>query len=66
MNTITRQKVQTTLLRLAEIAKDHYSPPANCSIYENDFWMTFYADVPEFDVDDMYDYLGTGTYERRY
>jgi hypothetical protein len=65
MNTITQQKILAQLLRLAEIAKDRNSPPANCSIYENDFWVTFYADIPEFDVDDMYDYLGTGMYERR-
>jgi len=65
MKTITYQKVLAQLLRLAEIARDRNCAPVNCSVYENDFWVTFYADIPDFDVDDMYDYLGVGMYERR-
>lgn len=65
MNIILQQKILTNLMRLVEIAKDRNYAPVNCSIYENDLWVTFYADIPEIDVDDMYDYLGTGMYERR-
>ena len=70
MNTTTHYKILTNLLRLAEIAKDRNYPPTHCSIYENDLWVTFYADIPEMDVDDFYEcqYASSGGFEyvRRY
>jgi hypothetical protein len=70
MKTILQQKILNNLLRLAEIAKDRNHAPSNCSIDENDFWVTFYADIPEMDVDDFYEcqYAARGGYEyiRRY
>jgi hypothetical protein len=65
MKTITQQRILAKLLRLAEIARDRNDPPTDCSVDENDFWMSYFADIPEIDVDDMYDYLGVGMYERR-
>jgi hypothetical protein len=66
MKTITQQRILAKLLRLAEIARDRNDPPTDCSVDENDFWVTHFADIPEFDdFDDMYDYLGVGMYERR-
>lgn len=65
MNIITKQKIQAKLLRLAMISKDRNDPPIDCSNDENDFWVTHYANIPEFDVDDMYDYLGVGMYQLR-
>lgn len=72
MNKITKQKIQAKLLRLAMISKDRNDPPVDCTCDENDFWITHYAEIPDMDdddindyIDDMYDYLGTGLYERR-
>ena len=65
MKTLTKQKIRNNLQRLLEISKDRNDPPRNCSPDENDLWITYFAEIPEMDVDDMYDYLGTGMYELR-
>jgi hypothetical protein len=65
MNTITRQKIKAKLLRLAQIAKDRNDPPKDCSVDENDFWVTHYADYPDWDEDyvpEDYVYVGGGTW----
>lgn len=65
MNAILKQKIVARLRRLAEIASNREQAPANCSADENDFWVYNYANVPDIDVDDLYDYLGGGIWERR-
>jgi hypothetical protein len=63
MKTITQQRILSKLLRLAEIARDRNEPPEDSSVDETDFWLSYFADVSDFD--DLFDYLGAGIYEPR-
>jgi hypothetical protein len=70
MNTLTKQKIRNNLQRLLEISRDRNDPPQNCSPDENDLWITYFADIPEMDVEDFYEieYAAGGGFEyiRRY
>lgn len=70
MNTVTKQKIRSKLYRLLEMSKNSNDPPQNCSLDENDMWITYFANIPEMDVEDFYDveYAPGGGFEyiRRY